>query len=256
MKNYAIKISYDGTNYCGWQIQNNGNSIQQEITNAIKQITGQIVNVNASGRTDSGVHALAQVANFRCDFNESAKKLVCAINAYLPFDIRINEAAEVPEDFNARFCAIGKTYQYLIYNAQIFSPFYINRAYHYKQRLNVDKMNEACNILMGEHDFSAFMASGSSVKTTKRNLYELKVEKSGDIITITAGANGFLYNMVRILAGTLMYAGNGKMSNEDIKSVLLSCKRTNMTAPTLAPCGLYLKEVYYPKEYENVWKKT
>ncbi len=256
MNNFAVKITYDGTDYCGWQLQPNGISIEEKLVSAIKSVTGDTVNVYGSGRTDSGVHALAQVANFKCDFAHGENKLVAALNANLPDSIRITKAAVMPDDFNARFCAVAKTYVYCIFNSSIFSPFYLNRAYHYKFPLDLDKMNEACDILKGQHDFSAFMASGSSVKTTVRTLYELKAEKCGDMLTITASANGFLYNMVRILAGTLLYAGNGKMSLNDIKTVLDSRLRANGGAPTLPARGLYLKEVYYPKEYEDVWEKA
>lgn len=251
MRNIAIIISYDGTNYCGWQVQPNGVTVAEKINDAICNLTGKRAKLYGSGRTDSGVHALAQVANFFTDFAAPCEKIVYGLNAYLPKDIRVLRAYDVDDEFNARFCAVGKTYEYNLYCDKIFSPFYVNRAYWVRYDLDESKMQKACDILRGEHDFKAFMASGSYVKDTVRNLYELDVKKDGNIITIKASANGFLYNMVRILTGTLIYAGCGKLSESDVYDILHSLKREN-GAPTVPPDGLYLKQVYYSGKYEYV----
>ena len=251
MRNIAIIVSYDGTDFCGWQVQNNGISVAQKINEAILSLTGKKSKLYGSGRTDSGVHAFGQCANFFTEFAAPCERIVLGLNAYLPPEIRVIRAYEVGKDFNARFSAAGKTYEYVIYNANVFSPFYINKAYWVKYNLEVEKMNEAAKVLLGEHDFSAFMAAGSPVKSTVRNLYELNAEKEGSIIKIKASSNGFLYNMVRILTGTLIYAAQGKLSPKDVQNILESGKREK-GAPTAPPDGLYLKRVYYKDGYEYV----
>lgn len=251
MRNIAIIISYDGTAYCGWQVQPNGVTVAEKINEAIYRVTGKRTKLHGSGRTDSGVHAYAQVANFFTEFSAPCEKIVYALNAYLPKDIRVIRAYDVDDEFNARFSAVGKTYVYNLYCDKVFSPFYVNRAYWVKYDLDIEKMQRACEVLKGEHDFNAFMASGSYVKDTVRNLYELSVEQNGNIISVKASANGFLYNMVRILVGTLIYAGCGKLTQQDVADILYGLKREK-GAPTVPPDGLYLKQVYYSGKYEYV----
>lgn len=244
MRNIVLTIAYDGTNYCGWQVQPEGKSISLEIINAVYKITKEKVKLYGSGRTDAGVHAYAQVANFYTESAIPAERLIGAINAYLPSEIVITNAYEADSKFNARFSAAGKIYEYKILNAPLPSPFWVNKTWHIKYKLDIQKMSEICRLLEGEHDFKAFMASGSFVKDTVRTLYELSIKKENDIITITAKGSGFLYNMVRIITGTLVQAGSGKLSAEDVKNILSSLDRTKgaITAPA---CGLYLKEVLY-----------
>ncbi len=251
MRNIAIIVSYDGTDFCGWQVQPNGVSVAEKINDAIFRLTGRRAMLYGSGRTDSGVHAYAQVANFQTEFFSPCERLVLGLNAYLPPQIRVLRAYEVGEDFNARFSAAGKTYEYVIYNSNVLSPFYLNRAYWVKYALDVDKMNEAAGVLLGKHDFSAFMAAGSPVKSTVRELYELSAKKEDSLIKITATGSGFLYNMVRILTGTLIYAGCGKLNSADVKKILEGGKREK-GAPTAPAQGLYLKRVYYSDGYEYV----
>lgn len=244
MRNIVLTIAYDGTNYCGWQVQPEGKSISLEIINAVYKITKEKVKLYGSGRTDAGVHALAQTANFYSDTKIPAHRLVGAVNAYLPPDIVVTDARDADIDFNARFSATGKIYEYKILNTPLPSPFWINKAWHVKQELDLSKMKKVCKILEGEHDFKAFMASGSYVKDTVRTLYELTVAKENDIITVSAKGSGFLYNMVRIITGTLVQVGRGKLSAEEVETILISLDRTKgaITAPA---CGLYLKEVLY-----------
>lgn len=244
MKNIAIKIAYDGTEFCGWQVQPDGHSISAEIIRAYHCVTKETIKLYGSGRTDAGVHAYAQVANFFTESSIPPNRLIGAINAYLPKQIVVTDAWEAEMDFNARFSAKGKIYEYLILNTAMPSPFLTDRAWHVKYHLEIDRMKEAAEILQGEHDFKSFMASGSFVKNTVRTLYELRVERDGDLIRITARGNGFLYNMVRILTGTLVHVGRGKLSAADVEHILHSLDRTKgaITAPA---CGLYLKEVLY-----------
>ena len=251
MRNIAIIVSYDGSRYCGWQVQPNGVSVAEKINDAIVSLTGKRSKLYGSGRTDSGVHACAQVANFRTEFSAPAEKTVPGLNAFLPPDIRVLRAYDVDDGFNARFCAVSKTYEYVIQNSRVLSPFLVNRAYLVRYPLDIDRMNEAAAVLRGEHDFTSFMASGSYVKNAVRELSRLDVRKQDDIVTITASANGFLYNMVRILTGTLIYAGAGKLSVEDVRAILAKKDRAG-GAPTVPPDGLYLKNVVYTGEYSYV----
>ena len=244
MRNIKLEISYDGTNYSGWQVQPNAPSISGEIIKAIKYITGNDVNLYGSGRTDAGVHALGQVANFYTESNIRTDQFKNAINSRLNKDIAILSVSEEDQDFNARFSAKTKTYKYLIDNSQTHSPFLLNRAWQYKYQLNIDDMNEACEILKGEHDFFAFMATGSSVKSTVRTIYTISCEKRENLIELNVHGNGFLYNMVRIIAGTLVYVGGGKLKSGDVEQMLLTKdrKKGGLTAPSH---GLYLMKVYY-----------
>ena len=244
MKNIAIKTAYDGTCFCGWQVQPDGRSVSAENIGAIKSVTGETVKLYGSGRTDAGVHAYAQVANFFTETNIPPRRLIGAINAYLPKQIVVTDAWEADIDFNARFSAKGKIYEYLIQNAEIPSPFLTDRVWHIKYHLDNEKMREAAKLLEGEHDFKAFMASGSFVKDTVRTIYSLNIDREGDLIRITVKGSGFLYNMVRIIAGTLVHVGRGKLNVSDVEHILHSLDRTKgaITAPA---CGLYLKEVLY-----------
>ena len=244
MRNIVITVAYDGTAYAGWQVQLNGNTVAGEINKAILSLTGKKSILYGSGRTDSGVHAIAQTANFKTEFTASCEKIMAGLNFYLPKDIRVTSAREADLSFNSRFGAKEKTYVYLIYNATVLPPFYINRAWHVKYPLDITAMKTAAKEIEGKRDFAAFMSAGSYVKGTVRNITELTVVRMGDVIAITVTADGFLYNMVRIIAGTLMSAGMGKLSTEQVRQIVESCDRS-IGAPTAPPQGLYLKEVRY-----------
>ena len=244
MRNIVITIAYDGTDFCGWQVQPNGNSIAAEIIKAIERITQETVKLYGSGRTDAGVHAYAQVANFYTEASLTLEKWIGALNAYLPETIAVIAAREEDMNFNARFSAKGKIYKYRIYNSRYPSPFMVNRAWRITYSLDMELKKQAAEILCGEHDFKAFMAAGSSVTDTVRTIYELDITKQDDLIEVQVKGNGFLYNMVRIIVGTLVHVGSGKITCEDLRSVLESQDRTKgaVTAPAY---GLYLKEVFY-----------
>ncbi len=244
MRNILLTITYDGAAYSGWQLQPDKPTIAREIMRAMEQIMGKAHTLYVSGRTDAGVHALMQTANFYTDSAIPAAKLVEALNAKLPRDIVILSAKDVAPDFNARASAKGKTYTYVIYNDRYLSPFYVGRTWHVRQPLDIGAMNRAARILEGTHDFKAFMAAGSAVTNTVRTVYAIEISKKDPLIKISVSGNGFLYNMVRIIAGTLVYAASGKLSASDVAAILESRDRTR-GAKTAPPDGLYLAEVRY-----------
>lgn len=245
MRNIMIKIEYDGTNYNGWQIQPNGVTIQEEIMKAIKKITSENVVINGSGRTDARVHAKGQVANFYTSSNISIKKLPLAINHFLPKDIAIIEAKEVPDDFHARYSAIGKVYSYQIHTRSQRSPLLRNYSYHIPYKLDIKQMEKAVEIFKGTHDFKGFMSSGSSSQNTIRTIYDIIIVKEKDNIRITFQGSGFLYNMVRIMVGTLVEVGRGKRDISTVKEALETGIRLK-AGHSAPPQGLFLDKVLYP----------
>ena len=244
MRNIVIKISYLGTNYSGWQVQPNAESISEMIINAIYKITKTKVNLYGSGRTDAGVHAYGQVANFYTESNIAVEKFPSAINAFLPKDIVIIDAWEEVHNFNSRFNAKSKTYEYKVLNSNVQSPFWVDRAWQVGYELDLELMKKATEILIGEHDFRSFMASGSSVKDTVRTIYSLDISKTDELITFRVSGSGFLYNMVRIIVGLLISVGRGKVPLSRVSEILEVKDRTKgeITAPS---CGLYLVKVEY-----------
>ncbi|ARE89495.1 tRNA pseudouridine synthase A [Clostridium formicaceticum] len=240
-----IKTEYDGTNYNGWQIQPNGITIQQKVMEAVKKLTGEDVTINGSGRTDAKVHARGQVANFYTQTTIPIERIPSAINHFLPEDITILEAKEVAMDFHARYWAQGKVYSYQVYNQRQRSALLRNYSYHFPYQLELDRIKEAAEVLLGTHDFKGFMSSGSSVKTTVRSIYAIKIEKGENSIWMTFEGNGFLYNMVRIIVGTLLEVGSGRRSIETIKKALElgDREKAGHKAP---PQGLFLDKVFYP----------
>ncbi len=256
MKNIAVKIMYDGCQYHGWQVQKNGITVQERIESVLSELTGEKISVCGCSRTDSGVHALEYVFNFKSDTKIPAERLPYAINTHLgDNNIAALEAKYVSEDFNARFSSMGKRYVYKIWNSSIQNPFTSNYSWHVPYKLNIDAMKNAAEKFCGEHDFSAFMAAGGSQKTTVREIRDCVVLPSREWheqIEIEVEANAFLYNMVRIIAGTLVEVGAGKISPEEIGHIIENCNRKDagMTAP---PQGLFLKKVFYnPKDLD--WK--
>ncbi|MGG7143925.1 tRNA pseudouridine(38-40) synthase TruA [Clostridium nigeriense] len=244
MRNIKLTLEYDGTNYLGWQKQKVGTTLQGALEEAIKLLTNEEVEVTGSSRTDAGVHAKGFVANFKTNSKIPAEKYREAINHKLPDDIIILKSEEVEEEFHSRYDAKGKTYSYSILNRDIPSAIYRNYLYHVKRKLDVEYMNEACKYFIGTHDFSAFKTSGSSVKTTVRTITELYVEETGDIIKIYVTGDGFLYNMVRIIVGTLIMVGLNKIEPVEIKDIIDSKERDK--AGICVPAnGLVLEKVYY-----------
>ena len=244
MRNIKLTIEYDGKDFNGWQKQPNKLNIQGEIERSIKDITGEDVDLIASGITDAGVHALGQVANFKTDSNIPVEKIPIALNTKLKRSIRILAAEEVDERFHSRYNCKKKTYKYVINNSANGTAIYRNLEYNFSQELNVDKMNEAVKYFIGEHDFKGFKASGTSSKSSVRTIYDAKVYKNGDRVNIELTGNGFLYNMVRIISGTLIDVGIGKILPEEVPDIINSKERTK-AGKTLPPNGLYLIKVEY-----------
>lgn len=245
MRNIKLTIEYDGREFNGWQKQPNKLNIQGTIEQAIKVITSEDVELNASGRTDAGVHALGQVANFKTNSKIPIEKMAIAINANLKKSIRIKDAQEVEERFHSRLSCKRKTYRYIINNAKEASAIYRNLETHVPDKLDLKKMEEAIKYFIGEHDFKAFRASGTSSKSSVRTIYDAKIiQKEDNRIWIELTGNGFLYNMVRIIVGTLIEVGQQKIEPSKIKEILESKNREN-AGKTFPPNGLYLVKVEY-----------
>ena len=228
----------------GWQSQPNKLNIQGEIEKAIESITKEKVNLIASGRTDAGVHALGQVANFKTESNIDIDKIPIALNTKLKRSIRIIKAEEVDLEFHSRYKCKEKTYRYVINNSKYGTAIYRNFEYNYQGEVDVEKMKEAAKYFEGEHDFSAFKSSGTSSKSSVRTIYKTKVYKTGDRIYLEFTGSGFLYNMVRILSGTLLEVGIGKIKVNDIPKIIKS-KNRQLAGKTLPSNGLFLLNVKY-----------
>ncbi len=244
MKNIKLTIEYDGREFHGWQKQNDKLNIQGEIERAIRDITGEEVELIGSGRTDRGVHALNQVANFKLEKVIDIEKLPIALNSKLKKAIVIKNAEYVDDNFNSRKSSKKKTYNYIIDNSKYGSAIYRELQYHFPLKLDEIKMNEAIKYLIGEHDFKSFKASGNGSKSSVRTIYDAYVKREEDKVIISLTGNGFLYNMVRIIAGTLIDVGLNKIKPEDMKLILESKDRTK-AGKTISPCGLYLVSVEY-----------
>ncbi len=244
MRNIKLTIEYDGTLYSGWQKQNNAKTIQETIEKALSKILKAEVSITGSSRTDSGVHAKGMVANFFTDSRIPAEKFREAINTKLPDDIAIIKSEEVDLDFHARYLSKGKTYCYTIINRYEKVALYKNYSHHVREKLDLELMNKCCKMFIGKHDFSAFKTAGSSVKTSLRTISDLHIEKEDDFIKIYVTADGFLYNMVRIIVGTLIEVGQNKRSIETVKKAINSCNRED-AGYCVPPNGLILEKVYY-----------
>lgn len=228
----------------GWQKQPNKLNIQGEIEKAIYEITGEKVELNASGRTDAGVHAIGQVANFKTNSKIEISKIPYAINSKLKKSIRIKKAEEVSLDFHSRYKCKEKTYRYIINNSEQGTAIYRGLEYHVSQRLEINKMKEAIKYFVGEHDFKGFKASGTSSKSSVRNIYKAEVRQEGERVIIELTGNGFLYNMVRIISGTILEVGLGKIKPKEIPEIIES-KNREKAGKTLPAQGLYLIKVKY-----------
>ena len=244
MRNIKLTIEYDGTSYGGWQKQKNNITIQQCIEEAIKLLTGEQVELIGSSRTDAGVHAKGMVANFITNSQIPADKFREAINTKLPDDIGIIKSEEVDKNFHSRYDSKGKTYCYTLVNR--YEKICIGRNYVYQVRdeLNYDLMKEAAKYFLGKHDFKAFKTNGSSVKTSVRTISGLELELKDDVIKIFVSADGFLYKMVRIIVGTLIEVGKGKIKPESIERIIKNGDRSK-AGPCVPPNGLVLEKVFY-----------
>ena len=239
-----LVISYDGTNYCGWQSQENGTSVQQLVERAVLDATGEKVAVVSSGRTDAGVHAAGQVAHFETKCPIPPEKIKFALNALLPDDVKIVKSERAADDFHARYSAKKKTYRYSFYVSDVILPLKDRFAERIVSEPDYPKMLFAADALCGEHDFVAFSSVGSSVRSTVRTIYSISVTKTDGGFYFDVCGNGFLYNMVRVIAGTLIAVGYGEISAADIKAALESGKR-DRRFKTLPAKGLTLLSVEY-----------
>lgn len=258
MKRVRLTVAYDGTNYHGWQLQNNGITIEEELNRALSQLTGEEIRVIGASRTDSGVHALGNIAVFDTESLMPAEKISYALNQRLPEDIRIQKSEEVSADWHPRRCESRKTYEYRIYRAEFPMPTKRFYSYFTYRSLDVAKMREAARYLEGEHDFKSFCQAGSHVlqdpdqaESTVRTLFSLQVEEQGADLVLRVCGNGFLYNMVRIIAGTLIEVGQGKREPETMTGVLAACDRS-AAGPTAPAHGLTLIKYEFPAEMETI----
>jgi tRNA pseudouridine38-40 synthase len=241
---YKLTLAYDGTNYCGWQVQINGVTIQQKLMEAGRRFLNEGFTVTGSSRTDSGVHALGYVAVLCCDRPFNDYRLASAFNAHLPDDIVVFKVEPVDESFHPRYSAKYKTYRYTIFNGDYPIPQYMKYAFYYRKTLDVPRMKEAASYLVGQHDFVSFCAKKSTVEDTVRQIYQLEISQEHHLIHLDVTGNGFLYNMIRIIAGTLIEVGLGRIKPEQIP-VILDGKNRDLAGKTSPAKGLTLVEVGY-----------
>lgn len=254
MKRIRLIIAYDGTDYCGWQIQSNGITIEEEVTKALRDLLQEEVEVIGASRTDSGVHAMGNVAVFDTNTRIPAEKIAIALNQRLPMDIRVQKSEEVDADFHPRYCDSEKTYEYTIIHTSIAIPTKSRYGYHVYQPLNIEEMKAAAELLVGTHDYSAFCSAGSQVKSKVRTVYELTLTETtlagvngGRQIVMRIRGNGFLYNMVRIIAGTLLEVGMGRRPVQAVKEALETGNRQK-SGPTAPAHGLMLAGIEYKEK--------
>lgn len=244
MRNLLLTLRYNGTAFHGWQIQPNGNTVQQELCNAFKSISGNDENIIGCSRTDAGVHANMFCCNVRTECTVPVEKIPDALNFYLPSEIAVFDCKEVDFDFHARYDCKGKEYVYLIYNGKHRNPFYENKALFYPYKIDDEALDIEAKSFIGVHNFSAFCSAGTDVQDKTREIYSCNVTRNGDVVEIRVSGNGFLYNMVRIIVGTLLDIQKGKLEKGSIPEIIKSCNREN-AGVTVEPQGLYLNEVYY-----------
>ena len=244
MRNIALQLMYVGTAYHGWQIQKNAVSIEETLEKCLEQVVGHRVKCTGAGRTDAGVHALTYVANFRTSSRIPLDRLPLAVNTRLPDDIVVVRAVEVSEDFNAISSCVKKEYTYRIYNSRVRNAFLVDRVWFYPKHLDETVMQAAAQQFVGTHDFAAVRSVGTDVLSTVRTVYYFDVERQGTMIECRVCANGFLYNMVRAMVGTIIYAAEGKFPPEAISDILEGKCRTD-AGPTAPPGGLYMSRLWY-----------
>lgn len=258
MRNIVLHLAYDGTRYHGWQVQKNAVTIQQTLQDALEKVFGQRPGVTGCSRTDAGVHAYDYVCNFRTESDIDCTAVQRALNANLPKDIAVISCLEEKEDFHPRYSATGKEYIYKIWNAPYRNPFLLGYAMQYSKRIDETLLNDAARHFCGTHDFKAFQSIGAVSRhrpqpggetgevagDTVRTIHEAEVTREGELLLFRVRGDGFLYNMVRIMTGTLLFVAQGKRKPDDITEIIESCSRT-MAGPTAPACGLYLNRVFY-----------
>jgi len=244
MKNVALWIMFDGARYHGWQVQKSETTVAGTLEGVLSRLCGHAVKLNGCGRTDAGVHAESYCANFRTSSTIPPDRLPLALNSLLPPDIVVKQAIYAPDGFDANLSCLKKEYTYRIINSRIRDPFFAGRAFFYPRWLDIDAMRLAARHFVGTHDFAAVRSVGTVTKTTVRTVHYYEVEENGPFIELKACANGFLYNMARAMAGTLIYVSEGKISPQELPG-LLQQKDRRLTGPTVPPDGLYLTRVWY-----------
>ncbi len=244
MRNLLLTLRYDGSTFHGWQIQPNGITVQQELCNAFKNLSGKDENIIGCSRTDAGVHANMFCCNVRTECAILADKVPDALNFYLPPEISVYACEDVDFDFHARYECKGKEYVYLIYNGKYRNPFYENKAMFYPYEIDAEMLNREAKAFIGTHDFSAFCSAGTEIEDKTREIFDCSVNRNGDLIEIKVSGNGFLYNMVRIIVGTLLDIQRGKIEKGTIPQIIESRNRDN-AGVTAAAHGLYLNKVFY-----------
>ena len=244
MRNIAVRLMFDGSKYHGWQVQKTEITVAGTIEEALSRLCGHPVKVNGCGRTDAGVHAERYCFNFRTSSSIPPERLPLAINTFLPPDIAVRRAIYAPDDFDANLSCLKKEYTYRIYNSRIRDPFHSRKAYFYPQELDIETMRAAAGHFVGAHDFAAVRSVGTETQTTVRTVYWFEIEEKGHIVELRVCANGFLYNMVRAMVGTLLYISEGKILPDDLPR-LLEQKDRSLTGPTVPPDGLYMTRIWY-----------
>ncbi len=244
MRNLLLTISYDGSAYHGWQIQENAITVQEAFQSAVKKVFSEDIDIKGCSRTDSGVHANNYCLSFKTYKSIPCENIVLALNTYLPSDIAVLSCCEVPDDFHARYNVKTKQYVFKLYNGKIRNPFLEKYAYHYRFALDADYLNKEAQAFCGTHDFAGFCSAHSGVEDTVRTVKAFTVMRDGDMVYFTVEADGFLYNMVRIMVGTLLFVSEGKIKEGELSDIIKSKnrKRAGKTAP---PQGLYLDKVNY-----------
>ena len=247
MRNLLLRLMYDGASYHGWQVQPNGITVQEALQNAVEQILGVRENVTGCSRTDAGVHANDFCCNIRTENPIDCYRLQGALNAVLPESISVKSVSEVPLDFHARYICVTKQYVYMVWNASYKNPFLVDRAWHYKNKLDADFLNEQAQAYVGTHDFNAFCSSGSTVEDTVRTVKAFSVTRNCEEVIFTVEADGFLYNMVRIMVGSLIEISENKIEKDKLGDIIENKDRT-LAGRTAPPQGLYLNRVNYGED--------
>lgn len=246
MRNFKVKMAYDGSSYHGFQRQDNALSIQEVVEEALKKLFLQEITIFGCSRTDTGVHANEYYFSFKCeeDIKINSRGIVFGLNSKLPDDIAILECEEAPEDFHARYNCIGKEYKYIIHNSEIRDPFLRTRVYKYWYPIDEKLLDKAAKHFVGTHDFRSFCSNANEKENTIRTIHSFNVERDGDKVIMTVSGNGFLYNMVRIMVGTLLFVNEKKISESDIPEIMEK-KDRRLAGRTASASGLYLNKVFY-----------
>ena len=245
-QNLLFTMSFNGAAYHGWQIQDNAVSVQGTVLRAFSKLTGEVPVITGCSRTDAKVHANMYCFNVKTSATIPHESFPAALNARLPRDIAVSSCISVPDSFNARFSCKSKEYRYLIYNNEIRNPFYIDKALHYRYPLEEDALDETAGYFTGTYDFSAFCAAGSDAVSKVRTVHSAHVTREGEFVVFTVSADAYLYNMVRIMVGTLLYTAQGKIAPRELPGIIAQGRR-ELAGPTAPPCGLYLNRVVYNK---------